>query len=249
MVRALGCVAVLGLLLGGCQGHLRDRLRPKEAVLASELQAYVPDQTLRTCLSDRLKADLSVWQLRQLADLARSGRRTGRVQLDPNGFAYVASLVTDPRVGAGVIRVGQACGVSLATARPGAPAMRPTIVADAPPPASALAAPGATSTAWVNLGAAASGQAIAVEGASIAPDAAGKRAWFRLTNPGQTGAGTVSYLLRIDCRARTINPLAFRQYGAAGAVATERDFGPTGEGALPVEAGTVMEIAYLALCT
>jgi hypothetical protein len=43
--------------------------------------------------------------------------------------------------------------------------------------------------------------------------------------------------------------MAFRRHGAAGEVTEERDYRPNGEGATPIAGGTVMEIAYLALCT
>ncbi len=76
-----------------------------------------------------------------------------------------------------------------------------------------------------------------------------RQAWFRTTNPGEGRPSRASYLLRIDCAAKTINPMALRKHGATGAVAEQRDYGPNGEGAMPVEGGTVMEIAYLALCT
>ena len=53
---------------------------------------------------------------------------------------------------------------------------------------------------------------------------------------------------RIDCAGRTINPMAIRKHDAAGAVTEQRDYGPGGEGALPIEAGTVMEVAHRAIC-
>ena len=112
-MRAVKCLALLGVvLLGGCKGYLGDRLRPKEAVLAGELERYIPDGALRTCLGNQLKANLSVWQLRQLADLAQAGRRAGTVQLDPRGLVYVASQVTDPRVSAALSQASTTCGAS-----------------------------------------------------------------------------------------------------------------------------------------
>jgi hypothetical protein len=43
--------------------------------------------------------------------------------------------------------------------------------------------------------------------------------------------------------------MALRKVSSDGSVAEEKNYGPNGEGALKVEGGTVMEIAYLALCT
>jgi hypothetical protein len=102
---------------------------------------------------------------------------------------------------------------------------------------------------WLNLGAAPTGQAIAVNASSIREESGSRQAWFRLTDPGARGPSAGSYLLRIDCPARTINSLAFRRHAPDGTVAEERDFGPAGEGAAAIAGGTVMEIAYLALCT
>ena len=243
-------LALALLLLGGCQGYLKDRVRPKGAILAGELARFIPDAGRRTCVGDQLRDALSVWQLRQLADLAEVGRRSGRIPLDPSGFVYVAGQVTDPRVTAAVTSASKACNLGTLAAVPSQPPVQPapSISTSPPPPGDTRTT--ALSPAWVNLGAAVSGQAIAVEASSVAQEAGARRAWFRLTNPGQSKTTAVSYLLRVDCRAKTINPLAFRRYAAAtGAVESERDFGPNGEGALPVETGTVMEIAYLALCT
>ena len=43
--------------------------------------------------------------------------------------------------------------------------------------------------------------------------------------------------------------MGLRKYDDAGAIQENRDLGPAGEGPLQVESGTVMEIAYLSLCT
>ena len=40
-----------------------------------------------------------------------------------------------------------------------------------------------------------------------------------------------------------------RRLAPDGSVIDEHDFGPSGEGVTAVAGGTVMEIAYLALCT
>src|SRR5688500_8353186 len=99
--------------------------------------------------------------------------------------------------------------------------------------------------AWLTLGAAGSAQSIAVDAATIEQEASMRSAWFRLTEPGASAPGQSSYLLRIDCAARTIAEKSRRKPDGAGAtVETAGDDKP-----LPVEGGTVMEIAWLALCT
>jgi hypothetical protein len=80
-------------------------------------------------------------------------------------------------------------------------------------------------------------------------DPPSRKGWFRLTNPGATGPTGLVYLLRIDCAAKTLHPVAQRKQDAAGAISDQRDYGPDEDGPLPIENGTVMEIAYLALCT
>lgn len=236
-------------LLGGCAGYAIDYVRPRTQVFpAEQFSRYGLSAAQAQCVGDRLRANLSVWQLRQLADVTAAATRGQGGALSPRDFVAVSSNVTDPRVPREVAATAEACRLlAPGTAADPAPAPAPEAAPVAPPPGSVNALP-AASTAWVNLGAAATGQAIAVEAASVRQDGGSRRAWFRLTNPGQSTAA-VSYLLQIDCTGRTINPMGFRQYGQAGTVVAEREYGPTGEGAITVEAGTVMEIAYLALCT
>jgi len=230
-------------LLGGCAGYAADYAVPRASLITPQLTRYGLDATQSECVSARLAAGLSVWQLRQLSDVAGAATPAGTGALAPRHFVAVASNVTDPRVPQAVAEAAGQCGLTRVETVAAAPVEEPAAPSPAP-----TATPAASPT-WVNMGAAATGQAIAVEAASIQQEASTRRAWFRLTNPGQASTSAVSYLLRIDCPARTINPLAFRQYGPAGTVAVESDYGPNGEGALPVETGTVMEIAYLALCT
>ncbi|MDP8912916.1 MAG: hypothetical protein M3N39_05015, partial [Pseudomonadota bacterium] len=115
------------------------------------------------------------------------------------------------------------------------------------PPTAPAARPAATT--WVNLGAAPTGQSIAVDASSLIEEGSYRSGWFRLTNPGAAARSASSFLLRVDCTARTINSMAVRKYGSNGAITEERGFGPDGEGAAAIEEGTVMQIAYLALCT
>ena len=251
-------------LLAGCAGYAIDYTKPKTSILAPELTRYGLDPRQARCVGDRLAASLSVWQLRQLQLSAAS---LTRGYADPNrlmasDLLWVAKNVKDPAVGAEAAGAAQACGLGAAAvaaavptsgpaphaqAAQAAPApSRPASPAEPPPtaPAARAAAP-----VWVNLGAAPTGQSIAVDASSLDEDGSYRSGWFRLTNPGATARNSSSYLLRVDCTARTINSMAVRKYGPDGAITEERDFGPGGEGAAAVEAGTVMEIAYLALCT
>ena len=239
-------------LLGGCAGYAIDYVKPKTSILAPELARYGMDARQSQCVGERLTGTLSVWQLRQLARSAgavKQGYATpGR--LAPPDLLWVARHVADAKVGTETQRAFAACGIGLAAAGASAGgqavAAPPQPSAAAPPPAAG--APAAKAS-WVNLGAAPTGQAIAVDAASMAEGPSYRQAWFRLTNPAEATPVRTSYLLRIDCAKRTINSMAIRKHGPTGAVAEERDHGPGGEGAIPVEAGTVMEIAYLALCT
>lgn len=120
----------------------------------------------------------------------------------------------------------------------------------------AAGAPGSVSTAtgvvratWLNLGAAGTGQAISIDASSIQQQGSTRTAWFRMTDP-ETGQLTPNHFrLRIDCEARTIAPLARRQVDPAGAVTDYREFTPETDPPQAVEAGTVLEIAFLSMCT
>jgi hypothetical protein len=122
------------------------------------------------------------------------------------------------------------------------PAAAPPVAALTPP--AGTPAPAASPT-WLNLGAAGSGQAIAVNASTIAQQGSRRTAWFRLTDPGATPS-LDTFLLDVDCTHRTINAKAREHHDAAGAVAQHIDYP---DNPLPVEAGTVMEIAWLSLCT
>jgi hypothetical protein len=104
-------------------------------------------------------------------------------------------------------------------------------------------------SAWVDMGASITGQAIEVDAASVDETGASPTGWFRLINPDEEAPTSVSYLLRVDCAKRTINQLGLRRHGEGGTITEERNYGPAGEGPMEVEAETVMEIAYRGLCT
>lgn len=253
-MRAYLLAAAITGLLGGCAGYAIDYTKPKTSIVAPELSRYGMDAGQSQCVGDRLATNLSVWQLRQLQIRANTLQRgfADPPRLTPPDLIWVAKHVDDPQVAAELGRAAEACGLrtEMAAASAPPPAAAPPIAeADtvaAPNPATPPAAPPAS---WINLGAAPSGQTIAVDAASLAEEGSYRKGWFRLGNSGETTRSSTSYLLRVDCSARTINSMAIRKHAASGAVTESRDFGPGGEGAAPVEAGTVMEIAYLALCT
>ncbi len=236
MRRALPALLSLSLL-GGCAGYAADYWRSESRIIEQQLTRYGFDQAQAQCAGRRLAETLGVWQLRQLERVAKLVPATqfGREALRPADLAAVAAHVQDRQVGPLVAPIVAEC----------APPPPPTAAeaegeADAAPPPGPL---------WLNLGAAPTGQSIAVNASSIVEEQGYRQAWFRLTDPGASGPGAGSYLLRIHCADRTMNSMAFRRHAPDGAVVEERDFRPAGEGATAVAGGTVMEIAYLALCT
>ena len=241
--------ALLSLaLLGGCAGYASDYWKPKQRLISPQLARYslTPEQS--QCVERHLTEALSVWQLRQLGDLAgrlgTGGNNPGA--FGPRDFLYVSGLVKDPKVKVETQRALDACGAMNVAA---APAPSPA----APPPTSPGLVPGPPTAAarpalWVNLGTAPTGQAISVDASSLMNGPNWREAWFRLTNPGAAGVGDIAYRLRIDCAARNITALGGRKYSPAGALLEQKDY-PTPEGPLPVEAGTVMELAFRGVCT
>jgi len=249
-------------LLAGCAGYAIDYTKPKTSILGPELTRYGLDAGDAQCVGDRLAASLSVWQLRQLqltaASLTRGYSDLNRLMV--SDLLWVAKNVKDPKVGVEALGAAEACGLRAAAVAAAVPAPVPTPQAaeaasaavpltapTASPPTAQAARPAATT--WVNLGAAPTGQSIAVDASSLSEDGSYRSGWFRLTDPGATARSASSYLLRVDCAARTINSMALRKYSPNGAITEERTLGPSGEGAAAVESGTVMQIAYLALCT
>lgn len=247
--------------LAGCAGYAIDYTKSRTDLLGPELARYGLNETQVQCVSETLSERLTKGQL---GILTRTTSLVKRGYTDPNALTaqdllYVATFVKDKEVPAEMSRAATTCNLLTAaamTASADTPA--PTTVDEAAetPPSNANAAAAAVpvtraprGSSWLNLGAAPTGQAIAIDAASVTDSPSYRQAWFRITNPGDSGPTGASYLLRIDCSGRTINPMALRKYGQDGAVTEEKDYGSGGEGALKVEGGTVMEIAYLALCT
>jgi hypothetical protein len=245
--------ALLGLLLlGGCAGYAADYAKSRESLLGPELTRYGFTAEQSQCVNKSLTERLKKGQLGILSRTTRLVKRgyNNPDRLVPQDLLYVATFVDDREIPAALSRAAAACNILTAPAnlasRPATPAPTGTAGASA---AATSVAPAPRGSSWLNLGAAPTGQAIAIDAASVQDTPGFRQAWFRITNPGDTGPSGSAYLLRIDCTGRTINPMALRKNGANGAVTEEKQYGPNGEGALKVEGGTVMEIAYLALCT
>jgi hypothetical protein len=230
-------------LLAGCAGQVRDYVGPRGDIVAPRLERFQVNRMQAACLGEQLARRLTPRQMRLFA------RALGAVRqgyADPARFTYpdvmwVANAMGDAAVPSALRGADAACGVSQAfdyareTAEAQAARRREAEQAAAPRPAN-----------WLNLGAAPSGQAIAIDASTLVREGDRRTAWFRLTDPGTAGPSDNAYLLRVDCAARTIDAKARERRSAAGEVSEHVDYP---DNPLPVEGGTVMEIAFLSLCT
>ncbi|HYN46880.1 MAG TPA: hypothetical protein VES64_09325 [Allosphingosinicella sp.] len=221
--------------LAGCAGHVADYVGPRAGIVSPQLIRYGLSLDQSRCVGEQLGLALRPLQLRLFARAAGAVQRGyfEPARLTMRDLLWVATSMGDPGVASALERANAGCGVAIVTG-------------DAPPlavPAAAPAAPRAS--AWLNLGAAGSGQSIAIDASTIEQEGRQRSAWFRLTDPGAAPSPD-SFQLDIDCARRTINPKARRRRDAAGAIADYREY-PANP--LPVEGGTVMEIAFLSLCT
>jgi hypothetical protein len=241
-MRRTGLALLPCLLLAGCAGYAADYWKPKNSLIAEQLPRYgIPAEQSR-CVGERLTKNLSVWQLRQLADIARRlAPGAGGGALGPRDLAYVAGLVQDPKVGPEVAATLAACNVGQAAAvpQPMPETVSPGLEPGATPP---------QALRWIDLGAADTGQRIAVDITSVVMTPEKREGWFRLSNPGESAPSLDAYRLRVDCPGRTITPTAARKYAADGKVAQQEDYTAAWQAPLPIEAGTVMEIAWKRLC-
>lgn len=227
--------ALLALsLMAGCAGEVGDYVGPRTTILSPQLIRYGFDLAHTRCVSERLATDLTTRQLRRFA--AAAGTVTQGYfdpnRLDARDLAWVAASIEDQRIRQALASANAACGVDVDVTPP-------PVAVEAPP------APAARAAAWLNLGAAGTGQSIAVDAATIEQGETTRSAWFRLTDPGAQPSLDIFHLV-IDCPGRTINATERRRLDAGGAVAEQRSYP---DNPLPVEEGTVMQIAYLSLCT
>jgi len=250
--RALSLICVLSL--GGCAGYASDYWRPKGHLIAPQLARYGMSGSEAACVEQRLTKALGVKYLRQLSDLAERLQAGGNnpTKLGPYDFAYVAGLAKDPEVGAETRKALEGCGLRLTGAPapppPAAPApsVAPPVLAPVTPPATAPSPD--RPPLWVNLGVAPTGQGIAVDASSMVTGPVYREAWFRLLNGDRANVGDLGYRLRIDCAAHTITALAGRKYAPNGTLVEQKEYAKP-EGPMPLERGTVLEIAFRGVCT
>jgi len=243
------------LALAGCAGQLRDYVGPRSSIVTPQLIRYGLDLAQARCVGERLGAALTPLQLRLFV---RAAGAVGQGYYEParltmRDLAWVASAMGDPGVPSALERATDACNAGDAAAvagarpAPGEVAVRILGPGDLPPPSGAPQSAAVTrAPAWLNLGAAGSGQSIAIDASTIEQEGARRSAWFRLTDPGSTAPSADTFLLHIDCAGRTVNAKARRRHDAAGAVSENVEYP---DNPLPAEGGTVMEIAFLSLCT
>jgi hypothetical protein len=233
------------LLLAGCAGYAADYWKPKDSLIAPQLPRYGISAEDSRCVGERLTKNLSVWQLRQLADIARRLVRQDGSALTPQDLAYVAGLVQDPKVGPEVAATLEACGAGRA-----GPSAATSVESTPVPPATGLepGAPAPRPLRWIDLGAAETGQRIAVDISTVAGTPEKREGWFRLSNPGEAAPSADAYRLRVDCAGKTITPTAARKYDADGKIVQQEDYTAAWQAPLQIEAGTVMEIAWKRLC-
>ena len=224
-------------LLAGCAGHVADYVGPRDGIVAPQIERFGLNLRQTQCVANRLTATLTPRQLRYLNRQLRDVRRG---YYDPDRLTVrdlirSASAMTDNAIGLAVVRATASCDAS-----PDAIAASEVarFMAAMPPPPP-------RQSAWLSLGAAPSGQAIAIDGSTLQQEDTTRTAWFRLIDPAPAPASPNIYRLRIDCAARTINSLARRRLEADG---RESEFREYPDNPLPIEGGTVMEIAFLSLC-
>jgi hypothetical protein len=240
-MRFLPLALLPALLVAACvKGQLRDFVGPVSNTTSPQLLRFGLDLVQARCVGNALGEPLRPRQLRMFAR-AMSGLRDGWFEpgrLTLRDLIYLAAHNQDAEVAPGLERALATCNI----------AMPPPLVAIAPsnPVGSEVAAPPAPrAPTWLNLGAAGSGQSIAINAATIEQQGSQRTAWFRLSDPGARPSAD-TFLLQIDCGHRTINAKARERHDPAGAVIQHIDYP---DNPLAVEGGTVMEIAWLSLCT
>lgn len=197
---------LLPAFLGGCAtGYASDWFRDSTSIINPQLLRYGLDVEQSRCVGDRLgkrlnRSQLSLFQARAAAVRPAAG---STAPLTLGNLRAVATGTGRPEVRMELDASVAACNVpantALAAATPAtaAPAANvPTMIRDTPgaetPRTSAIRA------TWLNLGAADSGQSIAVDAGSILQDEASRTAWFRMTDPTSGAASSNHYRLRID---------------------------------------------------
>lgn len=230
---------LLVLPLAACAGNVADYIGPREGIVTPQLIRFGFDLAEARCVGEAVGDTLRPVDLRRLVRAAAAVRQGSAPsdRLTPNDLLAVTRTVPRAGVREAFEQATGTCGMAPWRMEGlGEPA--PVAVAVAPPPP-------APRTVWLNLGSAGPGQSIAIDASTIEQSDTTRTAWFRLTDPG-TPPSDSSFLLAIDCRARTINARARQRRDAGGTVLERIDYP---DNPLRVENGTVMEIAWLAMCS
>lgn len=245
--------------LGACAtGYATDWFRDSANIINPQLLRYGLDVEQTRCVAQKLGRRLTRGELGQLQLRAAAVRPAGAAALNLNNLRAVASGMTNRGVRLELDSSVAACNVPATTTLAAATTTTGAGAAGPQPGNAPLTSGGvpvdltpraAAALTWLNLGSAESGQSIAIDAMSIQQEGASRTAWFRMSDP-ETGAPTGNnYRLRIDCSAKTVQPLALRQLDGAGAQVSIREYTPEEAKAGPAESGTVLEIAFLSLCT
>ena len=173
--------AFLGVLLAsslaGCAGHVADYVGPRDGIVAPEVGRFGLDLRQTQCVSNQLTQTLTPRQLRYLNRTLRDVRRGfyDPDRLTVRDLIRSASGMADSAIGLAMVRATAGCDAS-----PEAIAARETarFMAAMPPPT-------VRPPAWLSLGSAPSGQAIAIDGATL--EQQGDVA-HRLVPPDRSGA-------------------------------------------------------------
>jgi hypothetical protein len=252
-MRKLIVALLLPATLAGCAtGYATDWFSDSASLMNPQLLRYGLNVEQSRCVGEKLgkrlnRSQLSLFQTRAAAVRPATGSTAA---LTLGNLRAVASGIPSREVRLELDTSVAACNVPATTAlAAAAPATAstanvPTMIRDGAGSSAARPLP-----TWLNLGAADSGQSIAIDAASIQQEGPSRTAWFRMTDPDSGAASGNQYRLRIDCDGKTVQPLALRQTDSAGLLVSMREY--TGEEAKagPAESGTVLEIAVISLCT
>lgn len=239
-IKALAKILLLAMAstTAGCAGYVQDYVREKPRIVSSELTRFGLTEQQSWCVGERMGATLTPRQMREYQQMASSIRSSYFAPGGPNARDLVFAAEQFPAPMKTLVE--EALG-GCEVAVPGAPAPAATAATETARPVPVRA------PVWVNLGSAPTGQAIALDAGSVGREGHVRTGWFRLTDPN-AAPSPIAYQLWLDCTARTITPLGERRT-RSDAAPEERSYPPQEHRALPVEPSTVMEIAYLSLCT
>lgn len=230
-------LALVAVSLSGCAGHVADYVGPRDGIVAPQIERFGLNLRQTQCVANRLTQTLTPRQLRYLNRQLRDVRRGfyDPDRLTVRDLLRSASAMADNAIGLAMVRATATCDASPDAIAASEVARFMAAMPPAPP----------RQPAWLSLGSAPSGQAIAINGATLEQQGTTRTAWFRLIDPSPAPPNPNIYRLRIDCAARTINSLARRRIERDG---RESEFREYPDNPLPIEGGTVMEIAFLSLC-